>query len=45
MFDNKEFSAQRVKSFFLCNLLSWSNVHIVERLRSLVNFLTWLGCR
>ena len=44
LFINKDFSAQRMKSSFICNLWSWSNVYIVERPRSLVDFLTWLGC-
>ena len=44
-FENKGLSAQRMKASFICNLCSWSNVYIVERPRSLVDFLTWLGCR
>ena len=44
LFINKDFSAQRMKTSFICNLWSWSNVYIVERPRSLVDFLTWLGC-
>ena len=43
-FENKDFSAQMMKTSFICNLWSWSNVYIVERPRSLVDFLTWLGC-
>ena len=44
LFINKDFSAQRMKTSFICNLWSWSNVYIVERPRSLVDFFTWLGC-
>ena len=44
-FENKDFSTQRMKTSFICNLLSWSNVYIDERPRSLVDFLIWLGCR
>ena len=43
-FENKDFLAQRMKTSFICNLWYWSNVYIVERSRSLVGFLTWLGC-
>ena len=44
-FENKVFSSQRLKASFICNLWTWSNVYIVERPRSLVDFLTWLGYR
>ena len=44
-FENKDLSAQRMKASFICNIWSWSNVYIVERLRSLVDFLMWLSCR
>ena len=44
-FENKDLSAQRMKASFICNFWSWSNEYIVEKLRSLVDFLTWLGCR
>ena len=43
-FENKDLSVQRMKTSFICNLWSWSNVHIVERPISLVDFLTWIGC-
>ena len=43
-FENKDLSVQRMKTSFICNLWSWSNVHIVERPRSLVDFLTWMRC-
>ena len=45
MFDNKNFSAQRMKSSFLCNLWSWSNMYMVDSPKTLVDFLTWLGCK
>ena len=38
-FENKDFSAQRMKASFIYNLWSWSNMYIVERSRSLVDFL------
>ena len=42
-FDNRELSAQRMKALFLCNYWSWTNMHMANRPRSLVDFLTWLG--
>ena len=45
VFDNVNMSINRMKTFFLSNLMSWANLYIVERPRSLVDFLTWLGCR
>ena len=33
------------KSSFLCNFWSWPNMYIVDRPRSLVDFLTWMWCR
>ena len=42
-FDNKEFSMQRMKFYFVCNLLSWTNLYMVDRPCSLVDFLTWSG--
>ena len=44
-FDNKEFSAQRMKSSFLCNFWSLTNLYMIDRPRTLVDFLTWLGYR
>ena len=43
-FENKDLSAKRMKASFICNLWSWSNVYIVKRPRTLVDFFTWLGC-
>ena len=43
-FDNRELSAQRMKALFLCNYWSWINMYMANRPRSLVYFLTWLGC-
>ena len=37
-FDNREFSAQRMKSLFLYNYWSWINMYMVDRPRSLVDF-------
>lgn len=35
----------RMKTTFLYNLRSWANLYILKRLRSLVDFLTCLGCK
>ena len=43
-FENVIISINRMKSTFLCNLWSSVNLHSVERPRSLVDFLTWVGC-
>ena len=32
-----------LKSFFICNFWSWSNVFSGDRDRSLLDFLTWMG--
>ena len=45
VFDNVNMSINRMKTYFLSNLWSWENLYIVEMPRSLVDFLTWLGCR
>ena len=39
-FDNKDFSAEGMKSSFICNFWSWTNLSMVDRPRSLVCFLT-----
>ena len=44
-FDNKEFSMRRMKSSFVYNLWSWTNLYMVDRPSSLVDFLTWLGSK
>ena len=44
-FDNKDFSMQRMKSSFVCNLWSWTNLYMVDRPSSPTDFLNWLGCR
>ena len=43
-FEDVIISINRMKSTFLCNLWSSVNLHSVERPRSLVDFLTWMGC-
>ena len=30
---------------FLCTLWSWANFYSVDNIDSLVDFLTWMGCR
>ena len=44
-FDDKCFSVNRLKTSFVFSLWSWSNVHIIENLDSLMDFLVWLGCK
>ena len=43
VFDNEAFSAYRLKSSFICNFLSWSNMYNGDIDRSLLDFLTWMG--
>ena len=45
VFEDVTISINRMKSTFLCNLWSWVNLYSVERPRSLVDFLTWVGCK
>ena len=45
VFENREFSAQRMKALFLCNYWSGTNMYLTNRSRSLIDFLTWLGCK
>ena len=42
-FGNEEFSLQRLKYSFVCNLWSWVRVSIVLSPSFLVSFLDWLG--
>ena len=42
-FEDVIISINRMKFTFLCNLWSSVNLHNVERLKSLVDFLTWVG--
>ena len=45
-FDNVDISVNRMKStFFSGNLWSWASLYIVDRPRSLVDFLPWLDCK
>ena len=44
-FENREFSAQRMKALFLCNYWSGTNMFLTNGSRSLIDFLTWLGCK
>ena len=45
VFDNETPSAFRMKSSFLFTLWSWAKMFSDDNLSSLVDFLTWLGCR
>ena len=44
-FDNEAFSVYRLKSSFICNFWSLSNVYSGDRDKSLLDFLTWMGYR
>ena len=43
--ENRATSDQRTKYLFLSKLWTLVNTHCVEKTYSLVDFLTWLGCR
>ena len=45
VFEDVNISINRMNSTFLCNLWSWVNLYSVERPRSLIDFLTWVGCK
>ena len=44
-FRNKEFSLQRLKYSFVCNLWSWVKVSLVLSPSSLVSFLDWIDSK
>ena len=44
-FKNKVTSAQRLKINFVSNLWSWANLFGDDTTISILDFLTWLGCR
>ena len=39
MFENEEISTHRMKTSFLCNLLSWTKLYTAEGPNSLFDFL------
>ena len=41
--DDKGQSIQRLKQTFLCNLWEWSNLFIVLRIHTVVDFVNWIG--
>ena len=45
VFENDDFSIQRLKFSFVCNLWSWFKLYIAEIPNSLINFFEWLGYR
>ena len=45
VFKDVNISINRMNSTFLYNLWSWVNLYGVERPGSLVDFLTWVGCK
>ena len=42
-FEGVDISINRMKSTFLSNLWSWVNMYCLERPRSLIDFLFWMG--
>lgn len=42
-YKNKKLSDQILKSLFLCNLLSWTKLYIVEGPMSLFDVSDWIG--
>ena len=42
-FENREFSAQRMKALFLCNYWSGTNMYLTNRSRSLIDFFDLVG--
>ena len=45
VFSNEEFSLQRLKNSFVCNLRSWVRVSMDLSPSSLVSFIDWLGSK
>ena len=45
VFENKVTLAQRLKINFVSNLWSWANLFGNDTTNSILDFLTWLGCR
>ena len=45
VFENEVSSSQRTKATFLSNLWSWANLYTVDNTNSVVDFLSWMGCR
>ena len=45
VFEGVDISINRIKSTFLSNLWSWVNLCSVERPRSLIDFLFWMGSK
>ena len=44
-FENEVTSAQGIKINFVSNLWSWANLYSNDNTNSVLDFLTWLGCR
>ena len=44
-FENGVTSAQRIKFNFVSNLWTWANLYSNDNTNSVLDFLTWLGCR
>ena len=44
-FENEDTNDQKIKANFVTNLWAWANVFKEDKMNSVVEFLTWLGCR
>ena len=44
-FENEVTTAQRIKINFISNLWTWANLYSNANTKSVLDFLTWLGCR
>ena len=44
-FENEAITAQRIKINFISNLWAWANLFSNANTNSVLDFLTWLGCR
>ena len=44
-FENEATTAQRIKINFISNLWAWANLFSNANTNSVLDFLTWLGCR
>ena len=44
-FENEVTSSQRIKINFISNLWTWANLYRNANTNSVLDFLTWLGCR
>ena len=45
VFENEAITAQSIKINFISNLWVWANMFSNANTNSVIDFLTWLGCR